>query len=145
MKIASTSFRSHSLHPVTFSNSPPFSNLTFPSCNFFTINDKKKFNPLKLKFPGLKYDVSARKNADISSPFFSLKCKTEPMLPPYNVLITGSSKGIGYALAKEFLKAGDNVIISSRTAEHVDTAVQKLKKESGKPHVWVPPLHLHDI
>ncbi|KAJ6901266.1 LOW QUALITY PROTEIN: hypothetical protein NC651_019119 [Populus alba x Populus x berolinensis] len=47
----------------------------------------------------------------------------EPMLPPFNVLITGSTKelvdafnpGIGYALAKEFLKAGDNVIICSRS------------------------------
>lgn len=38
-----------------------------------------------------------------------------PMLPPYNVLITGSTKGIGFALAREFLKAGDNVIISSRS------------------------------
>nr|AAT78834.1 putative short chain dehydrogenase (having alternative splicing products) [Oryza sativa Japonica Group] len=37
------------------------------------------------------------------------------MVPPYNVLITGSTKGIGYALAKEFLKAGDNVVICSRS------------------------------
>ncbi|KAH9769303.1 chlorophyll(ide) b reductase NOL [Citrus sinensis] len=52
--------------------------------------------------------------ADSSSSSSSVK--REPMLPPYNVLITGSTKGIGYALAKEFLKAGDNVIICSRSA-----------------------------
>ncbi|KAH7510587.1 hypothetical protein FEM48_ZijujUnG0110100 [Ziziphus jujuba var. spinosa] len=45
----------------------------------------------------------------------------ELMLPPYNVLITGSTKGIGYALAKEFLKAGDNVVIYPRSGEIVGT------------------------
>ncbi|KAJ0044754.1 hypothetical protein Pint_05731 [Pistacia integerrima] len=85
----------------------------------------------------------------------------EPMLPPYNVLITGSTKGIGYALAKEFLKAGDNVIVCSRseklnltchcyrkwlmftilssdslTAEHVESAILRLREEFGEQHVW---------
>uniref|UniRef100_A0A0D9ZB76 chlorophyll(ide) b reductase n=1 Tax=Oryza glumipatula TaxID=40148 RepID=A0A0D9ZB76_9ORYZ len=58
------------------------------------------------------------------------------MVPPYNVLITGSTKGIGYALAKEFLKAGDNVVICSRSAERVESAVTDLKKEFGEQHVW---------
>ncbi|KAJ0102566.1 hypothetical protein Patl1_05805 [Pistacia atlantica] len=62
--------------------------------------------------------------------------KKEPMLPPYNVLITGSTKGIGYALAKEFLKAGDNVIVCSRSAEHVESAVLRLREEFGEQHVW---------
>ncbi|XP_060675921.1 chlorophyll(ide) b reductase NOL, chloroplastic isoform X3 [Ziziphus jujuba] len=59
----------------------------------------------------------------------------EPMLPPYNVLITGSTKGIGYALAKEFLKAGDNVVICSRS-DGVESAVQQLRQEFGEQHVW---------
>ncbi|KAI3744123.1 hypothetical protein L1987_57199 [Smallanthus sonchifolius] len=62
--------------------------------------------------------------------------KSQPMVPPYNVLITGSTKGIGYALAKEFLKAGDNVIICSRSAERVESALQKLRAEFGVQHVW---------
>ncbi|XP_071706270.1 chlorophyll(ide) b reductase NOL, chloroplastic-like isoform X2 [Rutidosis leptorrhynchoides] len=62
--------------------------------------------------------------------------KSQPMVPPYNVLITGSTKGIGYALAKEFLKAGDNVLICSRSAERVESAIQTLKEESGVQHVW---------
>ncbi|XP_072955863.1 chlorophyll(ide) b reductase NOL, chloroplastic isoform X1 [Typha angustifolia] len=62
--------------------------------------------------------------------------RREPMVPPYNVLITGSTKGIGYALAKEFLKAGDNVVICSRSAERVDSAVKSLRKEFGEQHVW---------
>ncbi|KAG9452078.1 hypothetical protein H6P81_004982 [Aristolochia fimbriata] len=60
----------------------------------------------------------------------------EAMVPPYNVLITGSSKGIGFALAKEFLKAGDNVVICSRSAERVESAVQSLREEFGEQHVW---------
>lgn len=58
------------------------------------------------------------------------------MVPPYNVLITGSTKGIGYALAKEFLKAGDNVIICSRSAERVKSAVQSLREDFGEQRVW---------
>ncbi|XP_021296409.1 chlorophyll(ide) b reductase NOL, chloroplastic [Herrania umbratica] len=60
----------------------------------------------------------------------------QPMLPPYNVLITGSSKGIGYALAKEFLKAGDNVVICSRSAERVESAVKSLREEYEEQRVW---------
>ncbi|KAF3434345.1 hypothetical protein FNV43_RR25448 [Rhamnella rubrinervis] len=60
----------------------------------------------------------------------------QPMVPPYNVLITGSTKGIGYSLAKEFLKAGDNVVICSRSADGVESAVQSLREEFGEQHVW---------
>ncbi|KAK8919003.1 hypothetical protein KSP39_PZI021167 [Platanthera zijinensis] len=62
--------------------------------------------------------------------------KTEPMVPPYNVLITGSTKGIGYALVKEFLRAGDNVLICSRSAERVESAAKGLREEFGEQHVW---------
>uniref|UniRef100_M8BTV4 chlorophyll(ide) b reductase n=1 Tax=Aegilops tauschii TaxID=37682 RepID=M8BTV4_AEGTA len=58
------------------------------------------------------------------------------MAPPYNVLITGSTKGIGYALARKFLKAGDNVVICSRSAERVESVRNDLKKEFGEQHVW---------
>ncbi|CAL5379778.1 unnamed protein product [Camellia sinensis] len=89
----------------------------------------------------------------------SLSVIRDPMVPPYNVLITGSTKElhkwlilngefydftftvetnkrIGYALAKEFLKAGDNVIICSRTTERVESALQDLRGEFGEQHVW---------
>ncbi|CAL9200351.1 unnamed protein product [Musa hybrid cultivar] len=64
------------------------------------------------------------------------KTEREPMVPPYNVLITGSTKGIGYALAREFLKAGDNVLICSRSVERVESAIQSLRKEFGEHRVW---------
>ncbi|RZB65681.1 NYC1-like protein isoform X2 [Glycine max] len=80
---------------------------------------------------------ASRKNS--TSPIFlaTASGKSEPMLPPFNVLITGSTKGIGYALAKEFLKAGDNVLICSRSDERVKTAVQNLRVEFGEQHVWI--------
>ncbi len=46
-----------------------------------------------------------------------------------NIVITGSSKGIGLALAKEFLKYGDSVVISSRNEERVNGTVKNLKSE----------------
>ncbi|XP_015076120.1 chlorophyll(ide) b reductase NOL, chloroplastic isoform X2 [Solanum pennellii] len=85
------------------------------------------------KFNSFRFSAAVVKAA--SSPHANTK---EPMLPPYDVLITGASKGIGYALAKEFLKAGDNVIICSRSDERVVSALDRLRVETGKQHVWIP-------
>jgi NAD(P)-dependent dehydrogenase (short-subunit alcohol dehydrogenase family) len=43
-----------------------------------------------------------------------------------NVVITGSTKGIGRGLALEFLKRGHNVVVSSRRQADVDKAVLEL-------------------
>ncbi|KAK9791858.1 hypothetical protein WJX73_005574 [Symbiochloris irregularis] len=51
--------------------------------------------------------------------------------PPYNVVITGSTKGVGKALATEFVKAGDNVIISSRSDDRVRSTVRELSQLPG--------------
>ena len=53
-----------------------------------------------------------------------------------NVVITGSSKGIGYAFAKEFLCLGDSVIISSRSDENTNIALKKLKQEIPETEVY---------
>ncbi|KAM7512421.1 hypothetical protein LguiB_011296 [Lonicera macranthoides] len=90
------------------------------------------FDSLKLKDSSTS-NRRRRLRAEASSPVGN---SAEPMVPPYNVLITGSTKGIGYALAKEFLKAGDNVLICSRSAERVESALQSLRGEFGKQHVW---------
>lgn len=44
-------------------------------------------------------------------------------------LITGSTRGIGFALAKGFAQAGATVILNSRQQSAVDEATQKLKAE----------------
>ena len=52
-----------------------------------------------------------------------------------NVIITGASRGIGRALALEFLKSGCTVWISGRHAETLDNAVRSLGDESGNHQV----------
>jgi 3-oxoacyl-[acyl-carrier protein] reductase len=41
----------------------------------------------------------------------------ELMADPRNVLITGGNRGIGLAIARAFVKAGDNVVITHRSGE----------------------------
>lgn len=43
-------------------------------------------------------------------------------------VVTGGSKGIGYAVAEAFLKEGANVLICARNADEVDAAVRKLNE-----------------
>ena len=39
-----------------------------------------------------------------------------------NVVITGSTKGIGLGMAREFVRLGHNVVVSSRRQAAVDAA-----------------------
>ncbi len=52
-----------------------------------------------------------------------------------NVVITGSTQGIGLGLAREFLKRGHNVVISSRRAGAVADVVDRLRSEWPGPEV----------
>lgn len=54
----------------------------------------------------------------------------------FNVLITGSTKGVGLALAEEFLRNGDNVVVCSRSQERVQSVVQELRSQFGEQRVW---------
>lgn len=47
-----------------------------------------------------------------------------------NAVVTGSTKGIGFALARELLRRGHSVAVSGRTREAVDEAVGKLQPEA---------------
>ena len=44
------------------------------------------------------------------------------------ILITGSTRGIGYGLAENFLRLGHQVIISGRSHDRVDAAVNRLSE-----------------
>ncbi|KDP33676.1 hypothetical protein JCGZ_07247 [Jatropha curcas] len=46
---------------------------------------------------------------------------------PRNVVITGSTRGLGKALAREFLLSGDRVVIASRSPESVRMTVRELE------------------
>lgn len=48
---------------------------------------------------------------------------------PRNVVITGSTRGLGKALAREFLIAGDRVVIASRSSDSVAETVEELQEE----------------
>lgn len=48
------------------------------------------------------------------------------------VVITGSSRGIGYGLAGEFLKRGHQVIVNGRTKDAVDDALEQLKHSGSE-------------
>ncbi|HEY1016226.1 MAG TPA: SDR family oxidoreductase [Herpetosiphonaceae bacterium] len=45
------------------------------------------------------------------------------------IVVTGSTKGLGLALAREFLAAGDDLLVTSRSPEHVAAAVAALRRE----------------
>ncbi len=57
-----------------------------------------------------------------------------PIEPMKNatVVITGSTRGIGYGMAKEFLKRGHTVVVNGRHQNGVDAAVADLRKTSAK-------------
>jgi NAD(P)-dependent dehydrogenase (short-subunit alcohol dehydrogenase family) len=50
-------------------------------------------------------------------------------------LVTGSTAGIGFAIAKALANEGSKVFVNGRTAARVDQAVERLKKETGNPEI----------
>jgi NAD(P)-dependent dehydrogenase (short-subunit alcohol dehydrogenase family) len=50
-------------------------------------------------------------------------------------LVTGSTAGIGYAIAKSLATEGATVYINGRNQNKVDSVVQKLVTETGKPDI----------
>jgi NAD(P)-dependent dehydrogenase (short-subunit alcohol dehydrogenase family) len=53
-------------------------------------------------------------------------------------IVTGSTKGIGLAVAKELVKAGASVVISSRTASDVEATVEYLSPYAEGEVVGLP-------
>jgi len=54
-----------------------------------------------------------------------------------NVVITGSTRGIGLAMAKEFMNAGCNLTLSGRQATITDALTKELQEYKGMYH-YVP-------
>jgi len=51
------------------------------------------------------------------------------------VMITGSTRGIGYGLADAFLELGCQVIVSGRTPEGIKQAIERLSEVRGEKHL----------
>ena len=51
------------------------------------------------------------------------------------VLITGSTKGLGYELANQFLQEGDRVCVTSRSEANVKDVVLELRARYGMENV----------
>ena len=62
-----------------------------------------------------------------------------------NVVITGSTKGIGYGLAKEFLKKGCSVLISARGKETLDKVLKEFSDEFGEDKIIGNTCDVSDI
>lgn len=45
---------------------------------------------------------------------------------PKTIVVTGSTRGIGHGLAREFLKRGQNVVVCGRSQDAVDAALKEL-------------------
>eukprot|EP00667_Euglena_gracilis_P002317 EG_transcript_2317 len=61
-------------------------------------------------------------------------CKTavmrsEQLRRSMRVVVTGSTRGVGKALAREFLRRGDQVVVTSRSQAAVDRTVEELRAE----------------
>lgn len=50
-------------------------------------------------------------------------------------LVTGSTAGIGFSIAKQLAAEGAQVIVNGRTTERVNAAVEKIKAETGNQQV----------
>ena len=61
------------------------------------------------------------------------------------IIITGSTKGIGFGLADNFLRLGHQVIISGRSRERVDQAVEQLAERYSKDRVDGYPCDMRDF
>ena len=58
------------------------------------------------------------------------------------VLITGASAGIGYALSKELVKRGSEVIVTARRKDRLEKLAQEIEKTGGKAHIFVEDLSI---
>ena len=60
------------------------------------------------------------------------------------IIVTGSTRGIGYGLAKNFLERGAQIVISGRSQESIDQACQSLKEDFSGDQILGVPCDMRD-
>src|SRR5438309_6924212 len=67
--------------------------------------------------------------------FFYTYCKMAnevKNLTGRRIVVTGASSGIGYAMAKALAAAGASVLLTARSEERLNSAIEQLQKEGGQ-------------
>jgi NAD(P)-dependent dehydrogenase (short-subunit alcohol dehydrogenase family) len=54
------------------------------------------------------------------------------------IVVTGGSRGLGYAMSLAFAEAGARVVVSSRKAEGCEAAAQRIERETGQACLPIP-------
>ena len=73
----------------------------------------------------IRYGIPVVENKQVF-PKISVLSKGE-LLKGRTALVTGGTSGIGYEIAKEFLKAGCIVVITGRNIRRLENAIETLK------------------
>ena len=60
-------------------------------------------------------------------------------------LVTGSTTGIGFAIARSLAYEGAKVIVNGRTPERVNTAIEQIKTETGNPNIYAAVADLEQV
>lgn len=60
------------------------------------------------------------------------------------ILLTGSSSGIGYALAKQFTQAGAHVLATARRLDRLERLAEQTRTENGKLTILAGDLTCHE-
>ncbi len=60
------------------------------------------------------------------------------------IVITGGSSGLGYALAREFLLAGDRVVICARNPERLEAALSSLRRTPPRGEIFAMVCDVRD-
>ena len=76
-----------------------------------------------------------RPSQQVTAASSAASASTSSSAPPRRVVITGGSRGLGYAMAREFLQLGDAVALCGRNEERLAAAVHALRAEFGADRV----------
>jgi hypothetical protein len=94
-------------------------------------SSKKRGSALICAVAPVKQEEESSSSSSLSSsPAVKQSSGTSSSVDPLNVLVTGSTKGVGLALAREFLRFGDNVVICSRSGKYLAVSYEDLVRVS---------------